>query len=161
MHFTKHTLKTSWDNFEVTKVKTAIQCSTDRALDLISRKPKCQASYGLIAFTDSCLVTEMLVATVSFFKHLLQRIQLHIFSAWNTNIHCDKETLGAIQGKCSFTLMSTISKTVNISPTWTITGHLTKPPRWKKIPKISLKKLLSYSSRLKCGNMRGSQVCAS
>lgn len=39
IRFTKHALKTSWDNFEVTKVKTAIQCCTDRAPDLISRKP--------------------------------------------------------------------------------------------------------------------------
>lgn len=56
----------SWDNFEVTEVKTAIQHCTDMVPNLIARKPKCQASYGLIAFTDSSLVTELLVAAMSF-----------------------------------------------------------------------------------------------
>lgn len=78
IHFTRHILKTSWDNFEVTKVKTAIQCRTDRAPDLISRKPKCQASYGLTAFTDSSLVTKMLVATVSFQAPLAENSAPHI-----------------------------------------------------------------------------------
>jgi len=55
-----------WDNFEVTEVKTAIQCCTDMAPNSIARKPKCQASYSLIARIDSGLVTKLLVAAMSF-----------------------------------------------------------------------------------------------
>lgn len=65
IHFTKYLQKQSWDNFEVTEVKTAIQRCTDTAPDSIARKPKCQASYGLIAFTDSSLVTKLLVAAMT------------------------------------------------------------------------------------------------
>lgn len=50
----------------VTEVKTAVQHCTDMALDLIPRKPKCQASYGLSAFTDSSFITELPVAATSF-----------------------------------------------------------------------------------------------
>lgn len=56
----------SCDNSEVTEVKAAIQHCTDTAPDSIARKPKWQHSYGLIAFTDSSLVTKLLVAAISF-----------------------------------------------------------------------------------------------
>lgn len=54
----------------VTEVKTAVQHCTDMALDLIPRKPKCQASYGLSAFTDSSFITELPCGSNEFSKRV-------------------------------------------------------------------------------------------
>lgn len=64
----------------VAEVKTAVQHCTDMALDLIPRKPKCQASYGLSAFTDSSFITELPVAATSFLS-AFSRVWCHVFSA--------------------------------------------------------------------------------
>lgn len=70
------------------------------ALDLIARKPEHQASHGLIAFTDSSLVTELLMAAMTF-PSASSREFSATYSAHETNIYCDKGMFSANEGKYS------------------------------------------------------------
>lgn len=143
----------SWDNFEVTEVKTAIQDCTDMAPDLIARKSKCQASYGLIVCADSSLVTELLVAAMSFLSASSRESSstYSVHEIWISTVM--KEHSQQFKENVLCLLCPQLAKLGSFLPAWKITGHLTKPPRWTQLKKLPL-----YYYRLKGGNVWGSQV---
>lgn len=153
IHFIKYLQKMSWDDFEVTEVKTAIQCCTDTAPDSIARKPKCQASYGLIAFTDSSLVTKLLVAAMSFLSTSSRQFSstYSVHEIWISTVM--KEHSQQFKENALSLLCHQLAKQGSFLPAWTITGHLTKPVRWTELKKPTL---CSYS--LKGGIVQGSKV---
>lgn len=138
IHFTKHLQKMSCDNSEVTEAKAAIQHCTDTAPDSVARKPKCQDSYGLIAFFDSSLVTKLLVAAMSFLSASSREFssKYSVHEIWISTV-MEEHSLQLKENVLSL-LCPWLTKQGSFLPAWTITSHLTKPLRWTQLKKLSL-----------------------